>query len=172
MSVHIQNAGLVLTAPFQPRLFESLHMLRHDDDGVTRFVDIPAAIRAMHVLQYLVDGRQSEAEPPGQWSLNRLLIGLPLEGPIYLQVQLTEHEISMCDELLKAMIANWTAISTSSVTALRETFLRRAGTLEFADDRWKLRVQRKTVDVLVDQIPWSIATIHHPWMLSSLHVTW
>jgi hypothetical protein len=33
-------------------------------------------------------------------------------------------------------------------------------------------VQRKTLDVLVDQIPWSVSVVYHRWMAQPLYVTW
>jgi hypothetical protein len=33
-------------------------------------------------------------------------------------------------------------------------------------------VQRKTLDILVDQVPWSIGVVFHAWMPAALHVTW
>jgi Contractile injection system tape measure protein len=33
-------------------------------------------------------------------------------------------------------------------------------------------VQRKAVDVLIDQIPWSISTIVHAWIPLPTFVTW
>jgi hypothetical protein len=70
------------------------------------------------------------------------------------------------------MIANWQAIAQSSIAALRETFLQREGKLEQHENGWKLRVQRKTVDVLVDQVPWNFSVILLPWMPLPLYVTW
>ncbi len=58
------------------------------------------------------------------------------------------------------------------MTGLRQTFLQREGKLERGADAWKLRVQRKTVDVLVDQVPWSLSVVFHPWMREPVHVTW
>jgi hypothetical protein len=58
------------------------------------------------------------------------------------------------------------------MAGLRETFLQREGKLQRTHDGWKLRVQRKTLDVLVDQIPWSISVVFHAWMPQPIHVTW
>jgi hypothetical protein len=58
------------------------------------------------------------------------------------------------------------------MAGLRETFLQREGKLQPTHDGWKLRVQRKTLDVLVDQIPWSISVVFHAWMPQPIHVTW
>jgi hypothetical protein len=163
--LYVQNAGLVLTVPFLPRLFSMLDMT--SEQG---WKDAASARRAPHLLQWLVDGRTSAPEP--ELGLNKVLCGLALTAPIEVSIEITEHEKDTCGQLLRAMISNWTIIAQTSVEGLRETFLRREGKLQAEVDRWNLKVQRKTLDVLVDQIPWSISVIHPAWMTLPLHVTW
>lgn len=169
-TLYIANAGLVLTGPFIPRLFESLDLLGADEKGVPRLRDRDAASRAVHMLQYLVDGRTDAPEP--QLVLNKILCGLGTGTPVAGEVELTERERETCGQLLKSMLANWKAIENTSVAGLRETFLRREGRLERTGAGWKLKVQRKTLDVLVDQIPWSISVLRQRWMPQPLYVTW
>lgn len=124
----------------------------------------------MHLLQYLVDGRTRTPEPA--LSLNKLLCGLELATPVDRGIDATDAELALCDGLLEAMRANWPALAGTSVAGLRETFLQRDGKLERAGDTWRLTVQRKTVDVLVDRVPWTVKTVFHRWMPEPLHVTW
>ena len=65
-----------------------------------------------------------------------------------------------------------TILGGTSVEGLQQTFLQREGRLERSADGWRLFVPRKTVDVLLDQIPCSISTVFHPWMLEPISVTW
>jgi len=168
--IYIHNAGLILTSPFLPHLFQELGMLRQDQEGRWRWHDSATASRAVHLTQYLVDGQTSAPEP--LLVLNKIICGLQAAQPVDPEITPTPEELDLCDSLLRSMIANWTIIAQSSVAALRETFLQREGKLEHGEDRWKLRVQRKTLDMLVDQIPWSISVVHHPWMPEALYVTW
>lgn len=164
---YVANAGLVLTGPFLPRLFDRLG-IRHAGD---RAIDgHEAASCAVHALQYLVDGRTDAPEPA--LVLNKLLCGLDPSAPVAPRIELSPEQARICDELLRALIANWTVIANSSVAALRETFLQREGRLERRDGAWTLIVQRKTLDVLVDQVPWSFATVFHGWMKNPIRVTW
>ncbi|UQV44271.1 hypothetical protein KIV45_20870 [Janthinobacterium lividum] len=55
---------------------------------------------------------------------------------------------------------------------MRETFLQRDGRLQWDDGQLSLTIRRKAVDVLVDELPWGLAIIVHPWMRQPLHVTW
>ena len=167
--LYIGNAGLVLAAPFLPRFFEMLDMTEKSD-GTTRWKSPAEAARATHLLQWLVDANESAPEPT--LVLNKLLCGLDTAVPIDAGIEITDREIDAGEQLLKSMIANWQVIAQSSVAALRETFLQREGKLEQRGDRWKLVVQRKTLDVLVDQVPWSFSVIRLPWMPLPLYVTW
>jgi len=104
--------------------------------------------------------------------LNKILCGLPVDQPIDMEIDPTQEEFETCEKLLRSMIANWKIIDNTSIEGLQETFLRREGRLSHSSDRWKLLVQRKTLDVLVDQIPWSYSVIYHRWMPHPLHVSW
>ncbi|HYD32430.1 MAG TPA: contractile injection system tape measure protein, partial [Azospirillaceae bacterium] len=73
---------------------------------------------------------------------------------------------------IAAVLAHWTIIRNTSPTGLRETFLQREGRLERDEGRWNLTVQRKTLDVLVDQVPWGFSVVYHRWMRDPIHVSW
>ena len=160
----------MLTNPFLPQWFRALDLLEHPaDTGKTRVR--PGGIsRAVHLLQWLVD--RSAATPEPLLCLNKLLSGAALATPVERRIEPTERELEVCQRLLKSMLANWTIISATSIEGLQETFLQREGRLERSHGGWRLTVQRKTVDVLLDQIPWSISTIFHPWMPEPISVTW
>lgn len=168
--IYIGNAGLVLANPFLPHLFRSLDLIEQEESGRTRLRDRQAISRASHLLQYLVDGRASTPEP--LLVLNKILCGAPVAAPIEGKIDPSGEEIELCERLLKSMISNWKIIENTSIAGLRETFLQREGRLERFDDGWKLRVQRKTVDVLVDQVPWNVSVVYHHWMSQPIHVTW
>lgn len=168
-AIFIGNAGLVLFGPYLPTLFDRLGLLADTDNG-PRIVDPGAMSRGAHLLQYLVDGRLDAPEP--ELVLNKLLCGLPSATPIAAAIEPTESDLAMCDGLIGAVIGNWPILGNASPAALRETFLQREGRLTHGADRWNLVVQRKTVDVLVDQCPWSIAMIFHRWMSEPVHTTW
>ena len=70
------------------------------------------------------------------------------------------------------MFQNWESMEDSTVEAIRETFLQREGRLENTGEAWRLTVQRKTLDVLVDRVGWGFRTIVHPWMDRPISVEW
>ncbi|HEV2830338.1 MAG TPA: contractile injection system tape measure protein, partial [Hanamia sp.] len=57
---------------------------------------------------------------------------------------------------------------------LQETFLQRNGKLIFneTDGYWKLVVERKAVDILLDRIPWGFSYVQLPWMKYALITEW
>jgi Contractile injection system tape measure protein len=168
--VYLRNAGLVLASPFLPRLFTSLGLLMDGEDGRPRFRDADAVSRGVHLLQYLVDGSTRTPEP--ELVLNKLLCGAEPATPVDASIRMSAEETAACDALLSAILANWPGVGGTSAAGLRETFLQREGRLVAGDERWKLTVQRRTLDVLVDQVPWSLSILYHRWMTRPVHVAW
>ncbi len=163
--IYIDNAGLVLAAPYLPRLFAMLDLL----DGPS-FRDAAAAERAVRLLQYLVDGEESVDE--FKLVLNKILCGLATDTPIEREAGFSEREKEAVEGLLRGMIDNWKGIGHTSLAGLRETFLRREGRLRLKDGAWNLLVAPKPFDMLLDTLPWSIAVIKHRWMNRVIHVEW
>ncbi|WP_308921169.1 contractile injection system tape measure protein [Janthinobacterium sp. J1-1] len=168
--IYVANAGLVLLHPFLPRMFRQLQVLSDDTNGKPRIAGTDDASRAVHLLQWLVDAHCDTPEP--SLALNKLLCGLELDTPVAPAIVPGEDEIALCWQLLAAVTGNWSSIGNTSADGLRETFLQRDGRLQRRDGKWTLTVSRKTVDVLVDQIPWGFAVILHPWMSRELAVMW
>ena len=115
----------MLLNPFLPRLFEALGVLSADEDGRRSVAGIEAASRSVRMLQYFVDGRTDA--PESDLVLNRILCGLAPATPIEPDIEVSDADRELCDSLLKAVIANWTIISSTSPAGLRETFLQREG---------------------------------------------
>ena len=161
----VSNAGIVIAQSFFEKLFERLGLL---NDG--EFSSEAEKQKAIHFLQYLATGKKISNE--NDLILNKVLCGYPINEPAEPPIDFEESETELIDSLIKAMISYWTAIGDSSIEAVRETFLVRDGTLTEKEDRWELRIKRKTVDVLVDQSPWSFSVISFKWMNKPIYVTW
>ena len=162
---YVDNAGIVLAAPYLPRLFGNLGLI--GDDG---FNDRGAAERAVHLIQYLVD-EQSDS-PEYRLTLNKVLCGIDPDVPIRREITLTEAERELTTSLLQGMVQNWKALGNTSVSGLRESFLQRRGELRLRDDVWHLLVEGKAYDLLLDRLPWSYSMIKYSWMPRALHVDW
>jgi hypothetical protein len=161
----IPNAGVVLVAPFLPRLFATLGLT---DQGAFR--DLDAACRGAHLIQYLVEGRGDR--PEYLLPLNRILCGIPEDEPLPRRIEISPVEAETIQGMLSAIIEQWGALGSTSVPGLQESFLQRRGTLRAGDERWLLQVEGKAFDVLLDRLPWSYAIIRFRWMPLPLHVEW
>ncbi|WP_019506263.1 contractile injection system tape measure protein [Pleurocapsa sp. PCC 7319] len=163
--IYIQNSGLILLWPFLNRFFETLSLVQSG-----KFITSQTAHRAILILQYLVDGSTESLEY--LLPLNKLLCGKSLEEPIPNSLVLSKDEQNECEELLCAVIQNWSVLKNISIDGLKRGFLQRNGVLKFKNDHLLLQVEHKTHDILIDQMPWSIRIIKLPYMLQILHVEW
>ena len=163
--IYIANAGIVIVGPYLPRLFSMLELTNKGS-----FTTLSSAYRAVHLIQYIVT--QSTVTPEPMLVLNKILCGLPVSAPIPLEIDLRAQEQAAIEDMLTAIIAHWKAIGRTSIAGLRESFLQREGRLVFTDDAWRLRVESKSFDMLIDRLPWGYTMVKYPWMKRVLHVDW
>ncbi|MDV6348238.1 contractile injection system tape measure protein [Nitrosomonas sp. Is35] len=164
--IYIDNAGQVLAAPYLPRLFS---MLKLAEEGA--FADRQAAERAVHLLQFMVN--EQTQSPEYQLTLNKILCGVSTGIPICREIAISAQEQETIEGLIRGMIQNWKTIGNTSISGLRETFLRRKGKLQLKEDgMWYLTVEPGVFDMLLDSLPWSFSVIKHSWMERAVHVTW
>jgi hypothetical protein len=169
--IWVSDAGQVLLAAYAERLFKQQRLVEQG-----RFIDNLAQARAVQCLQALCHGPGPQDE--AQTVLSRLLCGVP-PAELLPQVEpLPPDTAALLEQLLQAVIAHWKALGHTSVAGLRECFLQREGRLQRdrtpagEPPRWRLRVQGRGLDVLLDRLPWSFQTIRLPWMQGALHVEW
>jgi hypothetical protein len=123
------------------------------------------------LLHHLATG--DEPAPEHRLALAKVLCGVPLDEPVELDVGLTADETNEAIALLGATIGHWEALRDTSPDALRGEFLMRPGMLAVdADGDWVLRIEARTVDILLDLLPWGISLIKLPWMRRLLRVEW
>jgi hypothetical protein len=161
----IHHAGLVLLHPYLPILFGALDLLEKKD-----FRDETARHRAIHLLHWLATGR--EDAPEYELLFPRFLCNLPFEIPIERSLVWEPWELEEADKMLQAVISNWTALKNTSPDGLRDGFLQREGRLEKRPDGWVLTIEGKTMDILLNRLPWGINIIKLPWMDEILRVDW
>lgn len=161
----IENAGLVLVASFLPRLYWNLELLEN-----YHFIDDHALRKAIHLSQFLVTGQQHPEER--HLVLNKMLCGVSPDFPVFKDWELTERDEDACHELLMAVIMHWSILKNTTPEGLRENFLQREGILNWTESVWKLQIERKTRDVVLNYIPWTYQMVKLPWMSSILNVEW
>ncbi|MFT4861927.1 MAG: hypothetical protein ACI95C_001139 [Pseudohongiellaceae bacterium] len=164
-SIYIDNAGLVLLAPYIPRYFDMLGLLENN-----KFKNREAAERGVHLLQYLLNESTDSFEY--QLVLNKLLCGVDAGVPIVGSIEITSEEKAASESLLNGVIGNWPILKNTSIAGLRESFLQREAHLQLKNESWQLLVQSKAFDMLLDSLPWSYATIKLSWMKRPIQVDW
>ena len=163
--IFVPNAGLVILWPFLKQYFSMLELIEGEE-----FKGIGERIRAIQLIQYLIMGDGTYTEE--SLFLNKVICGLETPIPIDGQIALSPKEKEISASLLNGLKSNWTQLSDTTVQAMQETFFQREGILYEKDTYFELRVQNKTLDVLLNSIPWSFATVHFKWMKKIVNVSW
>ena len=159
------NAGLVLLHPFLPRLFENCGL--YEAGRGLRDALPPAAA----LLHWLATGREEIHE--FELGFVKLLLGLHPETPLAAGAGLLgARERDEGEGLLRAVISHWTALKGTSIEGLRMSFLQRRGALREEETGWRLQLEPESFDVLLNQLPWGIATVKLPWMTRPLFTDW
>lgn len=161
----ISNAGLVLTAPFLPYFFEGLELTKERE-----FVSEKAQERAALLLQYLVD--ESNEYEESDLLLNKILCGIPCSKVIEVKFKPNDLEKEEMKNLLDTLAQRWKALKTSSGKSISKGFFGREGSLRKVDKGYQLIIPRTSIDILLNQLPWGISIIKHPWMEETLFTEW
>ena len=162
---YIENAGLVLLAPFYKMLFNKTELTVEN-----KFISDKHRNRAVYLMQRVLNVEYSAEEH--HLLLNKLLCGFDINYPIEKDIILTDNEQNECDNLVNAAIQHWSKIGNTSPEGFRESFLIREGKLIEYEEYWQLILERKAYDILIDSIPWSFSNIYYEWMLKLLRVEW
>jgi hypothetical protein len=161
----VKHAGIILLSPFLKSFFTNLQLL----DG-KEWKNKDAQYKAVHLLKFLSTGEQKSFEY--NLTLEKIICGLNIEEPIPIEILLEEHETNEAIQLLESVIEHWKALKNTSVNGLRESFLKRDGILSQKENGWLLQVERKTLDVLIDSIPWGYSTVAFSWNEHLIFVEW
>jgi hypothetical protein len=164
-TAYINNAGLVLLAPYLPQLFEMLKLTQHG-----QFIDLISKEIAANALQQIVMPYNEYQEPA--LALNKLLCGLELNHCIATDFHLTKQQIVIVNDLITGVITHWKALGNTTVDGFRDSFLKRTGALYKEEGGWKLEVLPQSFDMLIDQLPWSFSPIKFSWMKQMVRVSW
>lgn len=164
--VYIRNAGLVLFAPYFPRLFSVLHLL----DAAGQLTEAGNQVKAIFCMQYLATAEKEI--PEYELFLNKLLSGYPADESFSPFFDFEESEKQILLSLLNSVKHNWNQMKNTSIEGFRNSFLLREGVLEEKEDRWVLTVESRAYDLLLDTLPWSYSPVKFSWMSKPVYVKW
>lgn len=159
------GAGVILCHVYLSSFWQRLDWIQ-----MGKFQDLTAQELAVLSLHYLASGEREA--PEYQLMLPKLLCGLPLNHPLNVSLTLSEKHAREAENLLSAIVQNWGALGEVSNESLRTGFLQRSGKLSLKSGRWRLLMERQTIDVLLDRLPWSIGIVKLPWMPEPIMVDW
>ncbi|MEL7001650.1 MAG: contractile injection system tape measure protein [Bacteroidota bacterium] len=162
---YIGNAGLALLNPYLEMFFAELSLVSNGE-----FTSGEARERALVLLHYLATGREKVEEH--ELAFNKVLCGMPIHEPVPCDIILTENEIEESNNLLKAIIRNWSTLKKTSPDGLRESFIMRKGRLSESEDGWQLIVEQHALDILLSSLPWGFNVVKLKWMESPVFVKW
>ncbi|MBL7826232.1 MAG: hypothetical protein JNJ57_06335 [Saprospiraceae bacterium] len=162
---YLDGAGVVLLHPFLSAFFQRLGLVKNG-----AFTIEERRQKAVLLIHYLMSGATNPSE--SELLLPKILCGVPMHQPVDTGLKLKKKELAEAEALLSVVIEHWGVLGNASPEALREGFLSRAGKLENHALGRQLKIERQTLDLLLDQLPWGIGMIRLPWMPELIIVEW
>lgn len=162
----VAQAGLVLLHPFLPRFFSATGIAASEKGF------LPAELaRAAALLHFCATGSDEVYE--FELALTKVLLGTDPESHLPVcEGLLGQEERDESEALLGAVVSHWSALKNTSTEGFRSAFLQRRGLLRKEDYGWRLNVERRPFDMLLDHLPWSIGIVKLPWMKKPIYVEW
>lgn len=159
----VDNAGLVLLHPFLKYFFQDIGLLDQQEQLTDPYL-------AAHVLHYVATGREQDYEHA--MVFEKFLVDIPFYEVLPRNIEIPEAVREKVKLLFNAVRTNWEPVNGTSDEGIRETFLAREGKLIVTEDLTRLVVERKTVDILLEKLAWSLGMVHLPWKKTLIHVEW
>ena len=165
--ITVQHAGLVLILPFFTSFLKALELFRNGE-----FASEEARHHSVYLLYYIATGSE---EVPDEHHLvfEKVCCGIDVVDCLLPFKGVSVKEQEEVNHLLASVIDNWKALKSSSPGAIRNAFLRREGHLKQQEDRtWKIYIERQTIDILLDRLPWTISIVRMPGSNEILYTEW
>lgn len=163
--IFIQTAGLVLLNPFLKQFFRYIGTI--DEKGMMVKEKSSLAVQALH---FLATGEEDFFE--GNLTFSKFLCGVPLEMPVPMESLLTDFIKYEAETMLKEVIRNWPELKNTSAGGLREMFIKRDGKLVLSGVQYKLIVERRAQDILLEKLNWSVSVVKFAWLDKVLIIEW
>ncbi len=161
----VQHAGLVLVHPFLRSLFSLCGLL-----GGKHFSNTASQQKAIYLLHYIATGATTAEEH--ELVIPKILCGYAIEEAVNTDILLSINELQEADDLMRAAIAQWNILKSTSPDGLRQGFLQRNGKLRTKNEQLYIEVEKNAIDVLLDHLPWNLGLIRLPWWGEIIRVEW
>lgn len=161
----VSNAGQVLFHPFVSGLFDHFGWL----DPQKQIID-KHKHKAIQTLHYCATGKDVYME--SEMILEKFLCGIPLKSTLPINSLLNDQIRQETNHMLTELIKKWPALKNTSPDGLRQMFVMRRGKLIQQESWFKLIVERKVQDILLEKLPWGLSIVKLPWVKKLLFVEW
>jgi hypothetical protein len=164
---YIHNAGIVLLAPFFSQLFK---VLEWTENGAWKTeTEMSLAVRLIGQI-----GTGADEDWEYNWVIAKILCGMLPETVIDCETPLPKEALDLSVSMMEAAIDQWKVLKSTTPAGLCELFIHRDGKLSRDDEGtgWRLQVEKKSQDALLERLPWGISVIRLPWMKDMLLVEW
>ncbi|WP_114325456.1 contractile injection system tape measure protein [Candidatus Colwellia aromaticivorans] len=159
-------AGSIILYPYLTIFFKDLDYLSED-----KTIKNNKQNSAVTLMVYLLTGKEQAFDY--QLHFIKWLLGIPIGALISIEENsLTENEKALADTVLLSLKSHWSVLKNTSISTIRESFLQRSGMMKLDDEQCHLHIERKGIDVLIDQIPFSLSIIRLAWIKQPIIVTW
>ncbi|MCG8306785.1 MAG: hypothetical protein MI975_05285 [Cytophagales bacterium] len=164
--ISIKNAGLVLLHPYLSGFFQAASLTDKSD----RFIPAKKEL-AVHLLHYLATGKLHQ--PEYNLVFEKFICGFPIQSPIRKDIGIPNKLRQESENLLAAVLKHWGALKHTSPDGLREGFIQRDGKVILSEgSKYRIVVERKAQDILLDRLPWTISHVRLPWIDKLIYVEW
>lgn len=164
-TAYFNFAGIVIIWPLIVPLFDDRQLLENRN-----FKDEEARFKGLQMLNYLVNGDEIVEEK--DMPLNKILCGIPRNESVLFTSELTNDDKLELNALLAHLIKHWSILKNTSIQGLRDGFIHRKGQIAENEIEWSLKVEQKSIDLLMNSMPWGYKMIKLPWMNKLLVVEW
>lgn len=164
--INILNSGLILFHPYLRYAFKDLKWIGDDN----KFVSSKAQQKAILFLQYMINGKSRQGEH--LLVLNKLLCGWPIHLPVQTACVFSAREKQAAADILGSIKEHWSVIKNTSDRGVIESFIERPGVITRQASGFLLQIERKTIDILLDSLPFGLNTIKLPWNEYIIHTEW
>ena len=164
--INIGNAGLVLFHPYLCFVFKELEWTNNEN----KFVSSKAQQKAILFLQYLINGKSRQQEY--ELVLNKILCNWKLNLPLETSCNFSVKEKLAAYELNKSLREHWSSLKDTSGQGLIKSFIERKGIIQKEEKSFLLVVEKNSIDILMESLPFGIQTIKLPWNEYIIHTEW
>ncbi len=161
--LYAQNAGLILLHPFLKDFFLNCNII----DEKMHFIN---AELGAHLLHYLATKQENQYE--SELVFEKFLCKIPSKKSIRREIIISEELKGKSEEMLQASLRYWEPMKNASPDLLRSEFLQRLGKISFKENSPRIVIERKTHDILLDKLPWTLSMCKLPWMKKILFTDW